>query len=285
MARVAVVTDSTATIPAPLLRNLPITICPLQVLWGEAIYLDGVDIQPDEFYVRLSSAKIMPTTSQVTPTHFEKAYRSLAEEGYDIISIHISSKLSGTINSAQQAKKVLPKAHIEIYNSEVTAMAMGWQVLAVARAAAEGATLAECKSLEEHAKANSGVLFLLDTLEFLKRGGRIGGAAAFFGQAFQIKPILELREGGIEPADKVRTSNKAQEKLLDILEQRIGNRLPIRLSSLHAHAAPQAERMLEMARERFGIAEVSETNISMVSPVLGVHTGPGALGIAYMAGM
>lgn len=285
MARVAVVTDSTATIPAPLLRNLPITICPLQVCWGQEIYLDGVDIQPDEFYVRLSTTKIMPTTSQVTPAHFEKTYRRLAEDGYDIISIHISSKLSGTLNSAQQAKKVLPKAHIEIYDLEVTAMAMGWQVLAVARAAAEGATLAECKSLAEQAKAHSGVLFLLDTLEFLKRGGRIGGAAAFFGQAFHIKPILELRGGGIEPADKVRTSIKAQEKLLDILEQRIGKRTPIRLSSLHTNAALQAEKMLERARERFGIAEVSETNISVVSPVLGVHTGPGALGIAYMAGM
>jgi DegV family protein with EDD domain len=285
MARVAVVTDSTATIPAPLLRNLPISICPLQVLWGETIYLDGVDIQPDEFYIRLSTTKIMPTTSQVTPAMFEKTYRQLAEDGFDVISIHISSKLSGTLDSAWRAKNALPKAHIEVYNSEVTAMAMGWQVLAVARAAAEGATLAECKSLADQAKAHSGVLFLLDTLEFLKRGGRIGGAAAFFGQAFNIKPILELRDGGIEPADKVRTSIKAQEKLLDILEQRINKRTPIRLSSLHANAAAQAEKLLERARDRFGISEVSETNISVVSPVLGVHTGPGALGIAYMAGM
>jgi DegV family protein with EDD domain len=285
MARVAVVTDSTATIPAPLLRNLPISICPLQVLWGETIYLDGVDIQPDEFYIRLSTTKIMPTTSQVTPAMFEKTYRQLAEDGFDIISIHISAKLSGTLDSAYQAKKALPKAHIEVLDSEVTAMAMGWQVLTVARAAAEGATLTECKSLADQAKSHSGVLFLLDTLEFLKRGGRIGGAAAFFGQAFNIKPILELRDGGIEPADKVRTSLKAQERLLDILEQRVNKRTPIRLSSLHAYAAPQAEKMLEKARERFGIADVSETNISVVSPVLGVHTGPGALGIAYMAGM
>jgi len=285
MARVAVVTDSTATIPAPLLRNLPISICPLQVLWGQAIYLDGVDIQPEEFYTRLTTAKIMPTTSQVTPTMFENTYRQLAEAGFDIISIHISSKLSGTLDSAWQAKKALPSAHIEVYDSEFAAMAMGWQVLAVARAAAEGASLAECKSLVEQAKAHCGVLFLLDTLEYLKRGGRIGGAAAFFGQAFNIKPILELRDGAIEPADKVRTSIKAQEKMLDILEQRIGKQTPIRLSSLHANAAPQANSILERARERFGIADVSETNISLVSPVLGVHTGPGVLGIAYMAGM
>jgi DegV family protein with EDD domain len=285
MARVAVVTDSTATIPESLLRNLPITICPLQVLWGEAIYLDGVDIQPEEFYTRLTTAKIMPTTSQVTPSMFEKTYRQLGEAGFDIISIHISSKLSGTLDSAWQAKKALPSAPIEVYDSEFAAMALGWQVLTVARAAAEGATLEECKSLVEQAKAHCGVLFLLDTLEYLKRGGRIGGAAAFFGQAFNIKPILELRDGVIEPADKVRTSIKAQEKLLDILEQRIGKRTPIRLSSLHANAEPQAEKLLERARQRFGIAEVSETNISLVSPVLGVHTGPGVLGIAYMAGM
>ncbi len=285
MARVAVVTDSTATIPAALLRNLPISVCPLQVLWGQTIYLDGVDIQPDEFYIRLGTTKIMPTTSQVTPAMFEQTYRQLAKDGFDIISIHISSKLSGTIDSAMQAKKALPKAHVEVVDSEVTAMAMGWQVLAVARAAAEGATLKECKSLSDQAKAHTGVLFLLDTLEFLKRGGRIGGAAAFFGQAFNIKPILQLKNGGIEPADKVRTSAKAQEKLLDILEERIGKNIPIRLSSLHANAAPQAENLLERARQRFGIADVSETNISVVSPVLGVHTGPGALGIAYMAGM
>jgi DegV family protein with EDD domain len=285
MPPVAIVTDSTSNIPESLLRNLPITILPLQICWKEKIFLDGIDIQPDEFYKRLVTDKVLPTTSQATPAMFQQAYSRLTDEGNDILSIHISSKLSGTMDSAFQARNSLPGARIELFDSESTAMAMGWQVLAAARAAAQGATLLECKTLVEKARAQSGVLFLLDTLEFLHKGGRIGGASAFFGMAFNIKPILELRDGTIQPADKVRTSTKAQDKLLDIMEKRINGRFPVHLSALNANAYPEAEALLERARKRFSATEVTETNISVVSPVLGVHTGPGALGIAYLAGM
>jgi DegV family protein with EDD domain len=129
------------------------------------------------------------------------------------------------------------------------------------------------------------VLFLVDTLEFLRRGGRIGGAAAFLGTAFNVKPILELRDGRIEPVEKVRTRGKALERMLDILEERIDHKPPIRLAALHANAMEDGQTLLERARARFSTSEVDEIALSDVSPAIGVHAGPGTLGICYMAGM
>ncbi|HTX78153.1 MAG TPA: DegV family protein, partial [Longilinea sp.] len=145
MTKVAIVTDSTANMPQDLIKDYPVTVLPLQVLWGNESYRDGIDIQTTEFYARLKAAKDMPTTSQTTPDTFMGAYRRLVEEGYDILSIHISSKLSGTLDSALQARTHLDGSRIEIFDSLSTGMAMGFQVLAAARLAAQGATLAECK--------------------------------------------------------------------------------------------------------------------------------------------
>jgi DegV family protein with EDD domain len=285
MSKVAVVTDSTGYIPSALLRNLPIQVLPLQVIWGNQVYLDGVDIQPDEFYTRLSTAKVMPSTSQATPAQFMEAYKKLLEEGYDILTITISSKLSGTMDSAIQAKNSFPGAHIELFDSLSSGMALGFQALAAARSAAEGATLKECLSVAEQARQNSGVIFVVDTLEFLRRGGRIGGAAAFLGQTLNIKPILELRDGRIEAIEKVRTRVKAVNRLLELVENRIGKHTPIRLSTLHANAEQDALDLLEKIRQRYNMADVSEAVCTSVSPVIGTHTGPGALAIAYLFGM
>jgi DegV family protein with EDD domain len=285
MAKVAVVTDSTAYIPNELSKGYPIHFTPLQVIWGEETYRDGIDIQPSEFYERLKSAKVMPTTSQTTPATFNEVYRTLLDEGYDIISIHISSKLSGTLDSAQQARDNFPGASIELVDSESTSMSLGFQALSVARAAEQGASLQECRALAEKARQSTGILFAVNTLEFLRRGGRIGGAAAFLGTALNLKPILELRGGKIESVDKVRTMGKAIDRLLNLFEERIGDRDPIRIACVHAAAPNEAQQLLERARKQFGEKNVCETLISEVSPVIGTHTGPGCMGLAYMAGL
>jgi DegV family protein with EDD domain len=285
MSKVAIVTDSTSSIPPELIKKYPVFIAPLQVLWDEKVYLDGIDIKPAEFYERLSVSKTMPSTSQVTPANFLSIYEDLIGKDYDILSIHISNRLSGTMDSAIQAKSQLPGARIELFDSMTTAMAMGFQVLSIARAAAQGASLDECVALAAKSRNSTGVLFTAATLEFLHRGGRIGGGAKFLGTALNLKPILEVRDGRVEAVERVRNINKALDRMLELFERRVGNRAPIRIATIHANDLENATALLEKARARFGVSDVSETLVSDVSPVIGTHTGPGTVGIAYMAGM
>jgi DegV family protein with EDD domain len=285
MSKIAIVTDSTANIPPELIKNYPVFIAPLQVIWDEKSYLDGIDIKPADFYNRLSHSTTIPSTSQVTPANFMTLYEDLIREDYQIISIHISQKLSGTLDSATQAKDQFPGARIELFDSATTSMSMGFQVLAVARAASLGASLDECLAVARKAREHTGVFFMASTLEFLHRGGRIGGAARFLGTALDLKPIMEVRDGRIEAVERVRSINKAIDRMVELAVRRIESRSPIRLSAIHANDPDSAAILLEKVRARFTITEVSETIISEISPVLGTHTGPGTVGIAFMAGM
>lgn len=282
MRKVAVVTDSTAYIPKDLCQKYNIRVAPQILLWGEQTYYDGVDIQPSEFYERLKTAKVMPSTSQVTPSTFHQIFSELTQEGMDVLAVLIAEPLSGTIASAVQAREMLPGAKIEIVDSWSTAMAMGFQVLAVAKIAQQGASLQECRELAEKARQHVGVVFAVDTLEFLYRGGRIGGASRFLGTALNIKPILELVNGRVEAINKVRTRKKSIEMLLNLAEQRIGGRQPVRLATLHANAAEEARELLELGNQRIGAVELI---FSEVSPVIGTHAGPGTVGLAFMFGM
>lgn len=282
MSKVALVTDSTANIPKDLIEKYNISVAPQILIWGNETFLDGIDIQPDEFYTRLKTAKIMPTTSQASPRAFKEIYDRLLEQGYEILAVVVSAQLSGTMTSAVQAKEMLPGAPIEIVDSCTAAMAAGFQVLAAARAAEEGASLAECKAIAEKARQHTGVIFAVDTLEFLHRGGRIGGGARLLGTALGLKPILEITDGHVEPVDRVRTRKKSISRLLEIIEDRIAGRRPVRLATLHANAREEADEILSIANSRF---EAVESLFTEVSPVVGTHAGPGTVGLAFMAGM
>lgn len=284
MSKVAIVTDSTAYLPDALVKAHNLTVTPQVLIWGEETFQDGVNIQPSEFYHKLEHAKVMPTTSQVAIVDMKAAFEKLLEAGYDVLGIFISSKLSGTIQSAVQAKEMLPSAasKIAIVDSLSTSMAMGFQVLTAARAAEAGASLAECQKLAEEAREHTGVFFVVDTLEFLHRGGRIGGAQALLGSALNIKPVLTLAEGKIETSDKVRTKGKAIARMVDLVVESAAGRPPIRLATLHANAEADAREALEAAAARLNPVEKL---ISSVSPVIGTHTGPGTVGLAFMAGM
>ncbi|MCX8062784.1 MAG: DegV family protein [Anaerolineales bacterium] len=282
MSKVGIVTDSTAYIPQNYLNEYQITVAPQVLIWGDQTYEDGVDIQPAEFYQRLKTATVMPTTSQVTIPNFHKIFQSLLEQGKEILAILISAKLSGTIDSAIQAKAMLPGAPIEIVDSYSTAMAMGFQVLTVARAAQDGANLEECKRLAEEVRNHTGVVFAVDTLEFLHRGGRIGGGSRFLGTALNIKPLLEVRGGRVEALERVRTRKKSLMRLVEIIEERTRGKSPIRLATLHANAEEEAKELLDELSRRLNPAEAI---FSTVSPVIGTHAGPGTVGIAYLAGM
>lgn len=282
MPNVAIVTDSTVNLPQHFIDQYGIHVMPQTLVWDQQTYRDGIDIQPSEFYTRLQTSKSMPTTSQASPAEFSKAYASLLEKGSEILSIVVSSKLSGTYQSANQAKELFPGAAIELIDSETTSMAMGFMVLLVARAAAEGASLKECTELAQRSISKVGVFFVVDTLEFLHRGGRIGGAARFLGTALNLKPILQLRDGRIEAIERVRTQRKAYDRLVELVAEKVSGHQPVRLSNLHANAAEQARAVLERVAAVTHPVETVETE---VSPVIGTHAGPGVVGIAYMAGL
>jgi DegV family protein with EDD domain len=287
ISKVAIVTDTGAYIPPEMSANYPIFFVPFQLVWHNQVYRDGVDLTPEQFYIRLESEKEFPGTSQPSPHAFLDVFHPLVKQGYQILAIQTSSRLSGTYASALQASKMLHDAAVSVVDSGTSAMEMGFHVLAAARAAVEGATLAECKKIAEKARSHTGVFFVLNTLEYLQRGGRIGGAAAFLGSLLNIKPILHVHNGRVEAVGKVRTMRKAVESLLDIVGERIREKSPVRLSALYANEPERAKYLLDSALQRFngGAFEIKEAFYSKISPVIGAHTGPDGVGLAYMAGM
>jgi DegV family protein with EDD domain len=284
MSKISLVTDSTAYIPSELCQKYGISVAPQILIWGEETFRDGVDIQPDEFYTRLKTAKVMPTTSQVSPATMQEIFSKLVEEGAEVIGIFISSKLSGTIQSALQAKEAMGNAgeKVTIFDSYTTAMAMGFQVLAAARAIESGASLSETLAVLEKARQNTGVYFAVDTLEFLHRGGRIGGAQRFIGTALNMKPVLAIQDGRVEAVERIRTKSKAIDRVVELVVEQVKGKSPVRLATLHANAADEARLLLEKASQQL---EVSESLLTEVSPVIGTHAGPGTVGLAFLSGM
>jgi DegV family protein with EDD domain len=282
MKKVAIVTDSTSYLPQEYVDSLPIRVVPLTVNWDGVTYRDGIDIQPFEFYTRLAKSETLPTTSQATIGDFSTIFKQLIDEGYDILTLPISSGISGTVNSAFQAKELLKEASIEVMDTKLVSMALGFQVLAAARAAKDGASLAECKKIAIEAYSHIGVYFVVDTLKYLHAGGRIGGGKRFIGTALRIKPILEIKDGKIEAVKSVISINKAVDAMIDLVETAVAGRSPVRVSVFHALAEDAAKALLDRTVKHFN---ATEGILSQVSPVVGSHVGPGTLSIAFMAGM
>ena len=282
MKKVAIVTDSTAYLPQQFVDELGVTVLPLTLHWDGLSYRDGVDIQPDEFYTRLAASDTLPTTSQATVNDFTETYKRLLDEGNAILTLPISSGISGTYDSAIQAKAQFGDAPIEVLDTRLVSMALSFQVLAAGRAARDGASLEECKQLALKAYDHIGVYFVVDTLKYLHAGGRIGGGKRFMGTALNIKPILEIRDGKIEAVKSVISINKALEAMVQLVETDINGRTPVHISVFHALAEEKARALLDSTAKRLN---ADEAILSYVSPVVGSHVGPGTLSIAYMAGM
>lgn len=282
MSKVALVTDSTAYIPEELLNKYTIRVAPQVLVWDGDTLLDGIDIQPEEFYNRLQVSTTMPSTSQASPKAFAEIFQELRDKDYEVLAVLVSEQLSGTIASAMQALEKFEGEPIEVVDSRTTAMAMGFQVLGAARLAEQGASLEECSAYVLRAREHTGVVFAVDTLEFLHRGGRIGGASRLVGSLLNLKPILEVTGGVVEPVDKVRTRKKSLARLLDLVEERVSGKQNIRIASLHTNVPEEARELLSAAEKCF---HPIETVFSTVSPVVGTHAGPGTLGIAWIAGV
>ena len=277
MSKVAIITDSTAYLPDDYLREYNIHVLPLKVIWDEESFDDGVDMTPNEFYDRLEKSDVMPSTSQVTIGEFIQLFQKLHAEGSEILAILISSALSGTVASAMKAKEEVPEARIELVDSKATIGELALQVLVGARAAKSGASLDECKAAVEKARENSGVVFAVDTLEFLHRGGRIGGGKRLLGTVLAIKPILTLVDGKVDALDQARTRKKSMSKLVEIITERVAGKSNVRLAVSHAKSLDDGKTLLDAANSLQPI----ETLISDMSPVIGTHVGPGTLALAY----
>jgi DegV family protein with EDD domain len=284
MSKVALVTDSTSYIPKDIREKYPITVVPQVVIWEGQTYEDDVTITPEQFYTRLRTAKVMPSTSQASVVNMHKAFSSLIEKGYDVLGIFLSAKLSGTFQSAVLGRDELTsgKEKVDYIDSNTTAMAMGFMVLTVARAAVDGASLADCKALAEKAREHVGVYLTVDTLEFLHRGGRIGGAQRFLGTALNLKPILAVEDGRVEAVERVRTRGKALDRLVELVAEKCAGKSPVRMATLHADAEADAKGLLDKITP---LVKPVESVFAAVSPAVGANTGPGTVGLAWMAGM
>ena len=278
--KVVVVTDSTAYIPAEAQEGLDIPVIPLWLIWGEERFRDGVDISPDEFYRRLETSKTLPTTSQPSAGEFVEFFKRVGADAAGIVGIFISSNLSGTVASALAAAKQLPEMDIRVIDSLETSMSLGLTVLPAARAAAAGKSVDEVAAIAEDARKRVKVLFVVDTLEYLYRGGRIGGAKRLLGTALNIKPLLHLDDGRVELLTQVRTKRKAIARLLNIIEDYLGGRALEEVSVLDVFAPKEGDALAEKVRARFGVSQVHRAK---VSPVIGTHVGPGTVGAAIRA--
>lgn len=276
--KITIVTDSSSYIPESATEGLDIAVIPLWLIWGEEHFRDGVDIQPAEFYKKLKESSALPTSSQPSAKEFELFYKKVLENSEEIVSVLVSSKISGTIASAQSAVNELKGMNIPIVDSLNSSMGLGFAVLAAARAAADGKSVEEVVAAAEGMKGKLHFLFVVDTLEYLHKGGRISGGKRLMGTALKIKPILQFEDGEIKPLSQARTKSKAIKQVFEIIQGRLGDRKMAEAAVADIDSSEDADAVADQLRERF---DVSKIHRAEVSPVVGTHVGPGTIGIAF----
>ncbi len=276
--KIALITDSTCDIPPALREQYGINVVPLSIIWGDEQLRDGVDIQAEAFYTRLSADPTYPTTSQPTPQDFLSAYEKARQHGaQEIVVITISRAMSGTYESAQLAAPIIGLP-VHLVDSKANSMSLGWQVLAAARAREAGGDVAAMLAAADAARKSMVYIITLDTLEYLRKGGRIGGASAFIGTLLNFKPqiLVNHETGMVEAGRRTRTRQKAIQALHDDFFAQVDTRKKMRIAVLHNATLPEAEALAARVQVEFAPAELI---ISIVSPVLGVHTGPRAIAL------
>ena len=273
---VKVITDSTADLPPALAEELGITVVPLNVHFGTEVYRDGVEITADEFYRRLVTASRLPTTSQPTPGDFLSAYDEMGQTTDEILSVHVSAKLSGTMNSATQAREEYGGAcRIEIIDSLQGSMGLGMLAIAAAEAARRGDSLDDVVTETRAAIPKVGFIGLLDTLEYLEKGGRIGKAQAFMGSLLRIKPLLTIRDGEAHPLERARTRAKGVDRMCELVQAE----MPLKDLAVVYTTTP--DEALALAQRLQSHLPQGEVILSQVGPVVGTYLGPGVLGVAF----
>jgi DegV family protein with EDD domain len=274
---VRIVTDSVADIPTDVVNELGITIVPVLVRFGEEVYRDGIDITTDQFYEKLVNTRVMPTTSVPSLDLFARTYARLAEETDEILVIMLSSKLSGLYNAAIQSADLLEsKCRIEVVDSQSAVMAQGFVVIKAARAAREGANLDELLEMVNQNLPRVDIRAAFDTLEYLKRGGRIGKAAALMGSMLKVNPLVKIRDGVVEPAGRARSRAKAMDLLYDFAAEYS------HIEEMAVEGAACPEDVEHMVKRLGALFPEERIYRSRTTPVIGTHTGPGLILVAIM---
>jgi len=278
-ATIRIVADSTADIPQELREELGIVMVPLKVHFGQDVYLDAVTITTDEFYAKLEASSQLPTTSQPSPNDFIEVYNGILEETPDaqILSFHLSSEMSGTYQSAVLAESLIEKeADITVIDSKSASFGFGMRVVEAARMARAGKSKEEILERVAWLRDNMRLYFLVDTLEYLQKGGRIGKASALIGSILNIKPILTVdKEGFVASVDKVRGQRKAMQRIVDLLREDFKDE-PVGVMMAYSKHQGAATELYELARSHFNVQQVDYTTIGSV---IGTHVGPGTAAI------
>jgi len=277
---VRIVTDSTADLPVEFAHALGISVVPLSVIFGDEVYREGIEISQDLFYDKLISGKVLPTTSAPSIGDFLEVYESQLKEANEIVSIHISSKLSATYSNACQAAQILRDrgARIEVIDSQVVSLGLSLATTAAARVAREGGDIDQIKAIVDSTIRRIRIYILLDTLEYVRRGGRIGRARAFLGGILRVKPLLELRDGEVHPLERLRTKAHALDRLFQIATS-YANVQEVAIGySTNPQDAHDFEQRLASVMPHVNIW------VARFGPVIGTHGGPGVLGIGLLEG-
>ncbi|PSL48564.1 DegV family protein with EDD domain [Salsuginibacillus halophilus] len=278
MANVAIVTDSTAYLSEEMLNAYNIHTIPLSVVFGEKTYREEIDMTTSTFYEKIQEVDQLPTTSQPPLGEFIKLYESLAETYDAVISIHLSSGISGTFATAQTAAESVEGIEVHPFDSEISCAPQGYFVLEAAERAAKGEDVDEIFARLEELRERIRAYFMVDNLNHLHRGGRLSGAQALVGSMLQIKPVLHFEDKMIVPFEKVRTSKKALNRIYELFEEDAGTGKPIRATVIHANRPAQAEEMKAELEKKFNNVTI---DISYFGPVIGTHLGEGSLGLGW----
>lgn len=276
---IALVTDSTCDIPQELVDQYGITVIPQVVVWGEEILRDRLDILPEEFYQRLDSATVLPTTTQPGPADFEQVYRDEITRGaQEIVIFTVSSAMSGTYRLARQVAEEMAFP-VHVVDSKGPTMSLGWQVLTAARVREAGATSAEMIARADQARQNMAQIVLMDSLDHLHRTGRIGKATQMLGSMINLKPLVQINHesGIVEPAARARTRKKAIDMLVQKFFEQLDTKKPLHIAVLHGNALGDAELLADRIEQKY---HPKELLINITGPVLGINTGPNALALS-----
>lgn len=277
MSRIAILTDSSANFPQDMLDRHDIHVVPLKLHWGEETLVDGVDITPAAFYTRLAASSTLPSTSQPSIYDFFQVFDQLAPRYEGILVPLISSGISGTVASALAAAAEITEVPVEVVDTHSTTAGLALVVLAAARAVEQGRSLPEVTQIAREVAQKLHVFFVVDTLKYLHKGGRIGGASRYLGSALSIKPLLFLDgEGKIDALERVRTKRKALSRLVELAEEKAGGQ-PVHVGVMHAHAPEEAAEFQTRLAERLRCEQLHTFELS---PVIGAHVGPGTIGLA-----
>ncbi len=276
--KIRIVTDSTADLPPAVAAEYGVEVLPLSVIVGDRVYRDGIDLTPSEFYPLLTTSPVLPTTSQVSPGQFMQCFQRLVQEGCEVLSIHLSQGLSSTVETARSIAQEVGQGKVTVFDSNFLSLGQAFQVIEAAKLARSGHTVQQIVDHLSQIRAKTELLFTLDTLEYLRKGGRIGKVSAILGQLLNLKPLIRVENGAYVSFGKARSQAKAMDEFVHFIREKVGEQ-PVHVAIAHGQAKEAALKLKELIMRSLRVA--GDIAVSEVGPVIGVHTGPGTLGLAF----